>query len=32
MRGAANPQAAAALVRFLDTPPAKQALVSGGVE
>jgi molybdate transport system substrate-binding protein len=32
MRGAANAQAAAALVKFLDTPPAKAALVSGGVE
>jgi molybdate transport system substrate-binding protein len=32
MRGAANPQAAAALVRFLGTAAARQALVSGGVE
>ena len=32
MRGAANAQAAAALVRFLATPAAKAALVSGGVE
>ena len=32
MRGAANAQAAAALVRFLGTPAAKAALVSGGVE
>jgi molybdate transport system substrate-binding protein len=32
MRGAANPQAAAALVRFLGTSDAKAALVAGGVE
>ena len=32
MRGAANAQAAAALVRFLGTSDAKAALVSGGVE
>jgi molybdate transport system substrate-binding protein len=32
MRGAANAQTAAALVRFLGTPPAKAALVAGGVE
>ena len=32
MRGAANAQAAAALVRFLGTPPAKAALAAGGVE
>jgi len=32
MRGGANEQAAKALVRFLGTPPAKAALVSGGVE
>lgn len=32
MRGAAHAQAAAALVRFLGTPPARAALISGGVE
>jgi molybdate transport system substrate-binding protein len=32
MRSAANAQAAAALVRFLGTPPAKAALAAGGVE
>lgn len=32
MRGAANPRAAAALVEFLATPPARAALASGGVE
>jgi molybdate transport system substrate-binding protein len=32
MRGAANAPAAAALVRFLGTPSAKAALISGGVE
>jgi molybdate transport system substrate-binding protein len=32
MRGAKNPQSAAELVRFLGTPAAKAALVSGGVE
>jgi len=32
MRGAANAQAAAMLVRYLGTAPAKAALVSGGVE
>ena len=32
MRGAANAQAAAALVKFLGTPPAKAALTAGGVE
>jgi molybdate transport system substrate-binding protein len=32
MRGAANAQAAAALVKFLATAPAKAALVAGGVE
>jgi molybdate transport system substrate-binding protein len=32
MRGAANPQAAAALVHFLGTSDAKAALVAGGVE
>jgi molybdate transport system substrate-binding protein len=32
MRGAANAQAAAALVRFLGTPAAKAALAAGGVE
>ena len=32
MRGAANAQAAAALVRFLASPPAKAALAAGGVE
>jgi molybdate transport system substrate-binding protein len=32
MRGAAKPQAAAALVAFLGTPAAKAALASGGVE
>lgn len=32
MRGAANAQAAAALVRFLGTAPAKAALNAGGVE
>jgi molybdate transport system substrate-binding protein len=32
MRGAANAQAAATLVRFLGTPPAKAALAAGGVE
>lgn len=32
MRGAPNAQAGAALVRFLGTPAAKGALVSGGVE
>ena len=32
MRGAANAQAAAALVKFLGTPPAKAALAAGGVE
>ena len=32
MRGATSPQAAAALVRFLGTSAARQALVSGGVE
>lgn len=32
MRGAPNPQAAAALVEFLATPPARAALASGGVE
>lgn len=32
MRGAANPEGAAALVRFLDTAPAKAALAAGGVE
>jgi molybdate transport system substrate-binding protein len=32
MRGAANAQAAAALVRFLGTAPAKAALTAGGVE
>jgi len=32
MRGAANAQAAAALVRFLGTAPAKAALAAGGVE
>jgi molybdate transport system substrate-binding protein len=32
MRGAANAQAATALVKFLGTPPAKAALAGGGVE
>lgn len=32
MRGAANARTASALVRFLGTPAAKAALVSGGVE
>jgi molybdate transport system substrate-binding protein len=32
MRGAANAQAAAALVKFLGTPAAKAALAGGGVE
>ena len=32
MRGAANAQAAAALVRFLGSAPAKAALAAGGVE
>jgi molybdate transport system substrate-binding protein len=32
MRGGANAQAAAALVKFLGTPQAKAALVSGGVD
>jgi molybdate transport system substrate-binding protein len=32
MRGAANAQAAAALIKFLGTPPAKAALAAGGVE
>lgn len=32
MRGAANAQAAAALVKFLGTPGAKAALAAGGVE
>jgi len=32
MRGAANAQAAAALVKFLGTPAAKTALAAGGVE
>ena len=32
MRGAANPQAAAALVKFLGTPQARAALASGGVD
>lgn len=32
MRGGANTQAAAALVRFLGTPQAKKALAGGGVE
>jgi molybdate transport system substrate-binding protein len=32
MRGAANAQAAAALVRFLGTAPAKAALSAGGVD
>jgi molybdate transport system substrate-binding protein len=32
MRGAADAQAAAALVRFLGSAPAKAALISGGVE
>jgi molybdate transport system substrate-binding protein len=32
MRGAANPQAATALVKFLGTPAAKAALTAGGVE
>jgi molybdate transport system substrate-binding protein len=32
MRGAANADSAAALVRFLGTPPAKAALAAGGVE
>jgi molybdate transport system substrate-binding protein len=32
MRGAANAQAAAALVRFLGTSEAKAALAAGGVE
>jgi molybdate transport system substrate-binding protein len=32
MRGASNPQAAAALVKFLGTPAAKAALAGGGVE
>ena len=32
MRGAANAQSAAALVRFLGTAPAKAALSAGGVE
>jgi molybdate transport system substrate-binding protein len=32
MRGAANAQAAAALVKFLGTPAAKAALAAGGVE
>lgn len=32
MRGGANPQAAAALVKFLGTPQAKKALAGGGVE
>jgi molybdate transport system substrate-binding protein len=32
MRGAANAQAAAALVKFLGTPQAKAALAAGGVE
>ena len=32
MRGGANPEAAAALIRFLGTPRAKAALTGGGVE
>jgi molybdate transport system substrate-binding protein len=32
MRGAANAQAATALVKFLGTAPAKAALAGGGVE